>query len=233
MTKRTSKKPKRTSRRNGRSYEVKWFIVARDEHGRVSKDSWLQKWGAPSKAKLAKLVAGASGARVVDARVVRAGEVDRAMAEMRLHRNGYGRSYGGDPRWITARFDSVDDEGNKVRRGDEVLYWPSTKRVMTGAKAKDAWQRFLSEKGDEEGTPYARNPRRRTSRNPKRKVRRMRANHAKGDRVQLHPGTDRWMMGDRFGNVTSVRKKDGAVRVKLDRSGKSLWFRPQDVMLVW
>jgi len=74
-------------------------------------------------------------------------------------RNGYGRGYAADPRWITARFDGIDDEGNKVRKGDEVLYWPSTKRVQTGQKAKDAWRRFLSEKGDEEGTPFASNPR--------------------------------------------------------------------------
>lgn len=83
-------------------------------------------------------------------------------------RNGYGRSYGGDPRWMSARFDGIDDEGNKVRKGDEVLYWPSTKRVQTGEKAKAAWRRFLSEKGDEEGTPYASNPRRRGKRTSRR-----------------------------------------------------------------
>jgi hypothetical protein len=61
---------------------------------------------------------------------------------------------------MTARYAGVDDEGNPVRKGDEVLYWPSTRRMMTGTKAQEAWRRFLSEKGDEEGSPYARNPRR-------------------------------------------------------------------------
>lgn len=51
-----------------------------------------------------------------------------------------------------------------------------------------------------------------------------------GQRVQLHPGTDRWMMGDRYGEVVKV----GSVRVfvRLDRSGKTLWFRRQDVLPV-
>ena len=75
----------------------------------------------------------------------------------RVSRNGYGRSYSGDPRWMTARYDGTDDQGNRVRKGDEVLYWPRTKKMMTGQRAEDAWLRFLSEKGDEEGMPFARN----------------------------------------------------------------------------
>ena len=50
----------------------------------------------------------------------------------------------------------------------------------------------------------------------------------KGQRVELHPGTDRWMMGDRYGVVTAPSIK-GMVRVKLDKSGRSLLFRYQDV----
>ena len=37
-------------------------------------------------------------------------------------------------------------------------------------------------------------------------------------RVQLHPCTDAWMMGDRFGVVVSVSRK--FAMVKCDRSGK-------------
>jgi len=70
------------------------------------------------------------------------------------------QTYGGDPMWITAKYDSHDDEGRKVRKGDRVLYWPSLRRVQSGEKADAAWRRFLSEKGDDEGTPYASNPRR-------------------------------------------------------------------------
>ena len=51
-------------------------------------------------------------------------------------------------------------------------------------------------------------------------------------RVELHPGTDRWMMGDRFGDVTGINTKTGRVRVKLDRSGKSLWFPPSRLQTI-
>lgn len=43
---------------------------------------------------------------------------------------------------------------------------------------------------------------------------------AKGERVQLHPATDRWMMGDRYGEVVGHTKDK--IRVKLDRSGKTI-----------
>lgn len=42
-----------------------------------------------------------------------------------------------------------------------------------------------------------------------------------GKRVQLHPGEDRWMMGDRFGVIVRVLR-NGHVRVKLDKSGTVL-----------
>jgi hypothetical protein len=43
-----------------------------------------------------------------------------------------------------------------------------------------------------------------------------------GERVQLHPGTNRWMMGDRYGEVVKVTRE--YVHVKLDKSGKTLKF---------
>ena len=50
-----------------------------------------------------------------------------------------------------------------------------------------------------------------------------------GDRVQLHPATDRWMMGDRYGECRSVTK-DGHVWVKLDKSGKLIRFEAANVL---
>lgn len=44
-----------------------------------------------------------------------------------------------------------------------------------------------------------------------------------GDRVELHPATDEWMMGDRYGEVVGYDAplvEGSAVRVKLDKSGK-------------
>jgi hypothetical protein len=42
-----------------------------------------------------------------------------------------------------------------------------------------------------------------------------------GDRIQMHPGTDQWMMGARYGNVTRIGKH--AVQVKLDLLTRPLW----------
>jgi hypothetical protein len=44
-----------------------------------------------------------------------------------------------------------------------------------------------------------------------------------GDRVQLHPCTNSWMRGDRFGDV--VRAGRLACTVKLDKSGRTSTFR--------
>lgn len=38
------------------------------------------------------------------------------------------------------------------------------------------------------------------------------------DRIQLHPGTDAWMTGDRYGTVVKVGRK--YLTVQMDRSGK-------------
>ena len=48
-----------------------------------------------------------------------------------------------------------------------------------------------------------------------------------GTRVQLHPGTDRWMMGDRYGEI--VKDTGAKVMVHLDKSGKKIWFKATDV----
>jgi hypothetical protein len=53
---------------------------------------------------------------------------------------------------------------------------------------------------------------------------------AAGDRVGTHPATDAWMSGDRFGEVVSASKV--GVRVRLDRSGRVLRFRAQDLEVV-
>ena len=39
-----------------------------------------------------------------------------------------------------------------------------------------------------------------------------------GQRVELHPATDAWMMGDRYGEVVKITRQ--YVHVKMDRSGK-------------
>jgi len=40
-----------------------------------------------------------------------------------------------------------------------------------------------------------------------------------GDRVQLHPATDAWMRGDRYGTVTKITRI--SLHVLMDRSGRT------------
>ncbi len=45
-----------------------------------------------------------------------------------------------------------------------------------------------------------------------------------GTRIELHPATDTWMRGDRYGTVIKVGRK--WVHVKMDRSKRTLRFSP-------
>lgn len=57
-----------------------------------------------------------------------------------------------------------------------------------------------------------------------------------GDRVELAPHTDRWMMGDRFGEIVKVgtlpRSGRSWIHVKLDKSGQTKRFRPDSVTMI-
>ena len=68
----------------------------------------------------------------------------------------------------------------------------------------------------------------------------------KGDRVSLHPSTDEWMQGDRYGTVhgfgrnreyvdyfTGEHKFVRPVLVTLDKSGKTKRFHPDNVSEAW
>lgn len=50
-----------------------------------------------------------------------------------------------------------------------------------------------------------------------------------GDRIEVHPGTDLWMRGARYGVVVglSLTPQD-RVRVKLDKTGERLWSGPAE-----
>ena len=41
-----------------------------------------------------------------------------------------------------------------------------------------------------------------------------------GQRIELHPGTDRWMRGDMYGEIVRVGSK--WIKVKMDRSGHTI-----------
>lgn len=48
-----------------------------------------------------------------------------------------------------------------------------------------------------------------------------------GDNIELHPATDAWMQGDRFGMVSKIGRK--YIHVLMDRSDRTLQMLPKDV----
>lgn len=48
-----------------------------------------------------------------------------------------------------------------------------------------------------------------------------------GDRVELHPATDAWMMGDQYGEVVCIGMR--YIHVKMDRSGKVRKVVPENI----
>jgi hypothetical protein len=48
-----------------------------------------------------------------------------------------------------------------------------------------------------------------------------------GSRVELHPATDAWMAGDRFGCIVRCGRR--LVHVKMDRSGRTLKVAPRHI----
>jgi hypothetical protein len=51
-----------------------------------------------------------------------------------------------------------------------------------------------------------------------------------GDRIELHPATDRWMSGERFATVKTVYS--ARVLVVGERSGKQFRLFPRDIVRV-
>jgi hypothetical protein len=49
-----------------------------------------------------------------------------------------------------------------------------------------------------------------------------------GKRVQMHPATDQWMMGDRYGEIVGYIQASGFYKVKLDKSGRIYRVSPND-----
>jgi hypothetical protein len=64
-------------------------------------------------------------------------------------------SYKDDPRWIAAKFAGVDMNGNPFRKGQQVLYYPRTKKILTGKEADKAWREFEALSFDEDFGRFA------------------------------------------------------------------------------
>lgn len=54
-----------------------------------------------------------------------------------------------------------------------------------------------------------------------------------GQRVELHPGTDRWMRGDRYATVVSIGKsrqgRDPLIHLKMDASEQTIRIHPYNI----
>jgi len=59
------------------------------------------------------------------------------------------RRYDGDPRWLVVRYAGTDDDGRPYRRGDEVLFFPRSRKIYTGARAAALWREFQAAAWDE------------------------------------------------------------------------------------
>lgn len=55
-----------------------------------------------------------------------------------------------------------------------------------------------------------------------------------GHRIELHPATDRWMRGERFARVLSIRRRRASgplwLRCVGERSGQRFWLHPSNVL---
>lgn len=48
-----------------------------------------------------------------------------------------------------------------------------------------------------------------------------------GDRVQLHPATNLWMRGDRYGTIIKIGRL--LVHLKMDKSGRTVRIHPEGI----
>ena len=62
-------------------------------------------------------------------------------------RNRYRRNL--DPYWTVARFNSKDKQGNPVKKGTKIFYYPATRTVLQGEIAERASRDFESSNFDE------------------------------------------------------------------------------------
>lgn len=59
------------------------------------------------------------------------------------------RRYIGDPRWITARFDSQGACGHSIKRGERIFYYPNGRKAFCEKCGEPASARFVAEAQDE------------------------------------------------------------------------------------
>lgn len=57
--------------------------------------------------------------------------------------------YTNDPRWITARYAGIAQDGTPFHAGDQVFYYPSSRTFLVGEAAQQAARDFAAAVQDE------------------------------------------------------------------------------------
>ncbi len=50
-----------------------------------------------------------------------------------------------------------------------------------------------------------------------------------GQRVEIDPSTDLWMMGDRYGEIIDISSETGNVRILMDKSMHEIIMHPRSI----
>jgi len=72
----------------------------------------------------------------------------------------YSTTYAGDPRQITAKFNSTCAQCHcPIKKGDDIYYWPNSQKAYCSSCGESDFRQFLSSKADEDtfhgvGNPY-------------------------------------------------------------------------------
>lgn len=55
----------------------------------------------------------------------------------------------GDPRWIKTKYPATDSKGHTIPVGTRAFYYPTSRRMLTGAEAEQASRDFEAARFDE------------------------------------------------------------------------------------
>ena len=56
----------------------------------------------------------------------------------------------GDPKLMKSKYDGIDMNGRKYRRGETILFYPKSKKIVSGKEAEKEYGEFVSSAQDEE-----------------------------------------------------------------------------------
>jgi hypothetical protein len=133
--------------------------MAQAKTGDMSAVDWSKFQGQNNPIQANRPMGGASGTGAFGRNPVKASE--------NFNLNFYGFTqilessrYAGDPVRMKAKYPGTDMNGKAFKKGDEVTYYPRSKKMISGPEGEQAYRDFLSAAADEDayrgmGGPYA------------------------------------------------------------------------------